>query len=328
MKKKLILLATALIFVAFNAFLYVNVTRKLGNNYSTSSQLKMVDVGRYLPFEDGSELARTGSSLHFSETDDLPVLDGAAALVPVYASVIDNIYPSGCVTYEGGAFSDDNLYGENFAKDSAMQYQNTIRGFDATVDGSVDLFFTAYPSKEQLESAAEKGVELNIVPVGMEAFVFFVNTKNPVDDLSIDEIRGIYRGEIKNWNEVGGINRTINPLLRIKGSGSQTMMEKFMEGDMIEKREPSSVFGASIGYSFRYYLSGMVANSDVKMLCVNGVYPDADNIKNGSYPISANFYVVYRKDNSNENVIKLVDWLLSDEGQTMIEKCGYVGLHM
>lgn len=328
MKKKLILLATALIFVAFNAFLYVNVTRKLGNNYSTSSQLKMVDVGRYLPFEDGSELARTGSSLHFSETDDLPVLDGAAALVPVYASVIDNIYPSGCVTYEGGAFSDDNLYGENFAKDSAMQYQNTIRGFDATVDGSVDLFFTAYPSKEQLESAAEKGVELNIVPVGMEAFVFFVNTKNPVDDLSIDEIRGIYRGEIKNWNEVGGINRTINPLLRIKGSGSQTMMEKFMEGDMIEKRGPSSVFGASIGYSFRYYLSGMVANSDVKMLCVNGVYPDADNIKNGSYPISANFYVVYRKDNSNENVIKLVDWLLSDEGQTMIEKCGYVGLHM
>ena len=328
MKKKLILLATALIFVAFNAFLYVNVTRKLGNNYSTSSQLKMVDVGRYLPFEDGSELARTGSSLHFSETDDLPVLDGAAALVPVYASVIDNIYPDGCVTYEGGAFSDDNLYGENFAKDSAMQYQNTIRGFDATVDGSVDLFFTAYPSKEQLESAAEKGVELNIVPVGMEAFVFFVNTKNPVDDLSIDEIRGIYRGEIKNWNEVGGVNRTINPLLRIKGSGSQTMMEKFMEGDMIKKREPSSVFGASIGYSFRYYLSGMVANSDVKMLCVNGVYPDADNIKNGSYPISANFYVVYRKDNSNENVIKLVDWLLSDEGQTMIEKCGYVGLHM
>ena len=328
MKKKLILLATALIFVAFNAFLYVNVTRKLGNNYSTSSQLKMVDVGRYLPFEDGSELARTGSSLHFSETDDLPVLDGAAALVPVYASVIDNIYPGGCVTYEGGAFSDDNLYGENFAKDSAMQYQNTIRGFDATVDGSVDLFFTAYPSKEQLESAAEKGVELNIVPGGMEAFVFFVNTKNPVDDLSIDEIRGIYRGEIKNWNEVGGINRTINPLLRIKGSGSQTMMEKFMEGDMIKKREPSSVFGASIGYSFRYYLSGMVANSDVKMLCVNGVYPDADNIKNGSYPISANFYVVYRKDNSNENVIKLVDWLLSDEGQTMIEKCGYVGLHM
>ena len=328
MKKKLILLATALIFVAFNAFLYVNVTRKLGNNYSTSSQLKMVDVGRYLPFEDGSELARTGSSLHFSETDDLPVLDGAAALVPVYASVIDNIYPGGCVTYEGGAFSDDNLYGENFAKDSAMQYQNTIRGFDATVDGSVDLFFTAYPSKEQLESAAEKGVELNIVPVGMEAFVFFVNTKNPVDDLSIDEIRGIYRGEIKNWNEVGGVNRTINPLLRIKGSGSQTMMEKFMEGDMIKKREPSSVFGASIGYSFRYYLSGMVANSDVKMLCVNGVYPDADNIKNGSYPISANFYVVYRKDNSNENVIKLVDWLLSDEGQTMIEKCGYVGLHM
>ena len=46
------------------------------------------------------------------------------------------------------------VHGENFADDSVMQYQNTIRGFDAMVDGSVDLFFTAHPSKEQLKSVA------------------------------------------------------------------------------------------------------------------------------------------------------------------------------
>ncbi|SCY75353.1 PstS family phosphate ABC transporter substrate-binding protein [Butyrivibrio sp. INlla14] len=326
MKKKILILATALFFLLFNGFLYVTLTMRLGNNYSGTSQLKMVDVGKFLPFEEDSELARTGSSLYFTSEDDLPVLDGAAALVPVYASVIDNIYPEGCVTYEGGVFSDDNYYGENFADDSVMQYQNTIRGFDALVDGSVDLFFTAHPSKEQLESAAEKGVELEIVPVGLEAFVFFVNSKNPVDDLSVEKIRGIYRGQINNWKEVGGPNRTIDPILRIKGSGSQTMMEKFMEGDMITKRDPLDVFGASIGYSFRYYLSGMIANDNVKMLSVNGVYPNAENIKNGSYPISANFYVVYRKDNDNHNVKRLVDWLLTDEGQAMIEGCGYVGL--
>ena len=309
MKKRLLIFFCAVFFLALNLFLYVTVTRRLGNNYSGATQLKMVDVSKFLPFEEDSLLARTGASIHFSEGDDLPVLDGAAALVPVYASVIDNIYPEGCVTYEGGSFSDDNKYGENFADDSAMKYQNTIRGFDAVVDGSVDLFFTAHPSEEQMNTAKEKGVELEIVPVGLEAFVFFVNKNNPVDGLSADQIRRIYRGEITNWKEVGGPAKAINPLTRIKGSGSQTMMDKFMENDIHPSKNVFSILGASIGYSFRYYLSGMVADNNVKMLAIDGVFPDSENIKNGSYPLTVNFYVVYRKDNTNENVKKLVDWL-------------------
>lgn len=68
----------------------------------------------------------------------------------------------------------------------------------------------------------------------------------------------------------------------------------------------------------------MVANKNVKMISVDGIYPDAENIQNGSYPLSAEFYVVYRKDNRNENIGKIVNWLLTDEGQIMIEACGYV----
>ena len=325
-KKLILILAIVFLFVMANVFLYVTVTRRLVNNFSGTKQLKMIDVSLFLPFEDGSKLARTGASLKFEDGDELPVLDGAAALVPVYASVIDNCYPEGCVTYEGGKFSDDNYYGENFANDSVMQYQNTIRGFDALVDGTVDLFFTAHPSAEQMRSAEEKGVELEIVPVGMEAFVFFVNKNNPVDGLTAEQIRAIYRGKITNWNEVGGVFKLINPLTRIKGSGSQTMMEKFMEGDMLTSRNPLSILGGSIGYSFRYYLAGMVADDNVKMLAVDGIYPSVENIKNGTYPISMYFYVMYRKDNRNGNVRKLVDWLLSEEGQTLIEACGYAGI--
>lgn len=326
MKRIAVLILTAIFFVAVNVNLYYSITRRLKNNFGEANQLKMIDVEKYLPFEEDSELARTGSSLKFEETDDLPVLDGAAALVPVYASVIDSCYPEGCVTYEGGTFSDDNTYGENFADDSVMQYQNTIRGYNAVVDGSVDLFFTAYPSEDQLEYAKSQGVELEIVPIGLESFVFFVNKDNPVSGLTVDEIRSIYRNEITNWNEVGGSNKLIYPITRVKGSGSQTTMEKFMQGDMLERRSLFSIFGGSIGYSFRFYLSGLIANDNVKMLEVNGVYPSAENIRNGSYPITSNFYVVYRKDNPNPNVKILVDWLLSDEGQALIEACGYVGL--
>ena len=326
MKKIIIIIAAVLFFVLVNVFLYITITSRLANNFSGTGQLKMIDVAKYLPFEETSELARTGSSLEFQPEDDLPVLDGAAALVPVYASVIENCYPKGTVTYEGGKFSDDNYYGENFAPDSVMQYQNTIRGFDALVDGSVDLFFTSYPSEKQLLSAEEKGVSLEIVPIGSEAFVFFVNKNNPVNGLSSEQIRSIYRGEITNWQEVGGVPEKINPLTRVEGSGSQTRMNRFMEGNMFTSREPLAIFGKAIGYSFRYYLSGMVADDNVKMLAVDGTYPDAENIRNGSYPLSGNFYVVYRRDNKNENVVRLVQWLLSDEGQTMIEACGYVGI--
>lgn len=324
MKRALQIAGVLLFFVAMNFLIWFSVTRRCANNFSGASQLKMIDVGTYLPFEEDSKLARTGSSVKID--GDLPKLDGAAALVPVYASVIDNMYPEGCVTYEGGVFDDDNYYGENFAEDSAMQYKNTVRGFNAVVDGQTDIFFTAYPSPDQLKYAEDQGVELEIVPVGKEAFVFFVNKDNPVDDISVDDIRNIYSGKITNWKDVGGPDKTINPLLRIKGSGSQTTMDRVMGDTPYLTKNPLTLFGGSLGYSFRIYLTNIVANDDVKMLSINGIYPDNESIKDGSYPLTAEFYVIYRKDNTNPNVTKVVDWLCSEEGQTMIEATGYAGL--
>ena len=324
MKKTIILTGTLLFFIAANLFIWYTVTRRCANNFSGATQLKMIDVGTYLPFEEDSKLARTGSSLKLE--GDLPKLDGAAALVPVYASVIDNVYPEGCVTFKGGSFDDDNYYGENFAEDSAMQYKNTVRGFTAVVDGDTDLFFTAYPSPDQLKYAEEKGVELEFVPVGKEGFVFFVNKDNPVNDITVDNIRKVFGGEITNWNEIGGTDRMIDPLLRIKGSGSQTTMDRVMGDNAYLTKSPLTIFGGSLAYSFRIYMTNIVANENVKMLSVNGIYPDNENIKSGAYPLTAEFYVVYRKDNPNGNVQKLVDWLTSDEGQAMIEGTGYAGL--
>ena len=59
------------------------------------------------------------------------------------------------------------------------------------------------------------------------------------------------------------------------------------------------------------------------MLAVDGVYPDRENISSGSYPVTMDFYAVYRADNSNENVPKVIEWILSDEGQRLIEESGY-----
>ena len=318
------LLAAAAFFVLLNGGIYAVLTRRLGNNYSGTRQIKMIDVGAYLPHADKPALSRVDASLVLE--GELPVLDGAAALVPVYASVIENLYPAGAVTYQGGSFSDDNQYGENFAADSKMQYQNTVRGFRAVVNGETDLFFSAAPSREQWEYAAEQGVELVCIPIGLEAFVFFVNARNPVDGLSTEQIRGIYAGEYRDWSQLGGAKRPICPMTRVAGSGSQTVMELFMDGREIAPKPPFAIFGGAIGYSFRFFLQEMAGSGQVKMLAVDGVYPDPAAIRDGSYPLVYPFYVIYRADNAKPAVRQLVDWLLSPEGQQMIEGCGYVGL--
>ena len=315
---------TAAVFAAFNLGMYQLLTRRLSNNFSDASRAQMVDVGQYLPFEEGSDLPEIDASLTL--TGDLPVLDGAAALVPVYAAVIDSVYPQGCVTYEGGSFSSDNYYGENFAPDSVMQYNNTVRGYQAIVDGSTDILFCASPSQEQLDYALSMGVELKFVPIGLEGFVFFVNSQNPIENLSSSDIRKIYSCEYTNWSEVGGANRVINPVTRLQGSGSQTVFEAFMGDTKIGIKSPLAIAGGSIGFSFRYYMDGMVGNEGVKMISVDGVCPSSENIKNRSYPIITEFYAIYRSDNENENIPLLIDWLLSEEGQELIEKTGYVGI--
>ena len=324
-KQVLAIALVVMIFVLFNASMYMILTKRLSNNFSDTSQAKMIDVEKYLPHNPESDLARIDSSLKL--TDNLPVLDGAAALVPVYASFVDAVYPEGSVTYEGGSFSDDNFYGENFAEDSKMQYKNTVRGYQAIVDGDTDILFCASPSAEQKKYAEDKKVELVYVPIGLEAFVFFVNENNPVDNLTTEQVRGIYAGEYTNWSQVGGVNRTINPVTRLEGSGSQSAMDAFMGETKIAPKSPFAMLGASIGFSFRYYMDGIVDNQGVKMLSLNGVYPSAENIRNGDYPIIAQFYAIYRADNTNKNIPVMIDWILSDEGQTLIEESGYVRIN-
>jgi len=324
-KQLSVLVLIIAIFAAFNLSIYFVLTRRLANNFSDTSQAKMIDVAAYLPHNPDSNLVRIDSSLKL--TDNLPVLDGAAALVPVYAAFVDNVYPEGSVTFEGGVFSDDNFYGENFAPDSKMQYKNTVRGYEAIVDGTTDILFCAAPSADQKKYAEEKGVELVYVPVGLEGFVFFVNEDNPVDNLTVEQVRGIYSGEYTNWKDVGGSNRVINPVTRLTGSGSQSAMDSFMKGQEIKGKSPFALTGGSIGFSFRYYMDDMVGNENVKMLSLNGVYPSAENIKNGTYPIIAQFYAIYRADNTNENIPVLIDWILSEEGQKIIEETGYVSIN-
>ena len=305
------ILLIVLVFVGFDVSVYNLFTKRYINDTSEQMQAKSIELDRYLPFEEDSEVVKIETD--FKLTENLPVIDGAAALYPVFSGFVNAVYPQDSVFFDG----------ENFTPESALQYTNTLKAYQAVVDGTADIIFCAEPSQQQLDYAQEQGVELEFVPIGHEAFVFIVSNDNPVDSLTVEQIQGMYSGKYTNWSEVGGDRSVIDPVQRIEGSGSQSVMMSFMGGTPM-KKNPFGFMGRAIGFSFRYYVSGIVANGGVKMVSVNGVYPDKENISAGKYPVTVDFYAVYRKDNTNPNVKSLTDWILSEDGQAIIEKSGYI----
>ena len=286
-----------------------------------------IDVNEYLPFDENSKIVKMDSkTLKFTEDDELPRIDGASAAFPVYSAFVHAVYPNIEAT---------ELY------NGVFEYNNTRGGYQKLARKEIDIFIGAGPSKEQKAYAEEQGTEFVYTQIGWEAFVFFVHKDNPINSLTVEQIKGIYSGKITNWREVGGSDEAIIPFQRDEGSGSQSMMLRFMGDTPLMEAETKTIQGmgavieevvdyqsraGSIGYSFRYYIEGIVQNPEVKMIAVEGVAPTADNVRNNTYPIITPVYAVTYANNPNTNVARLVEWILSEEGQYIIEQTGYVGM--
>jgi phosphate transport system substrate-binding protein len=193
------------------------------------------------------------------------------------------------------------------------------------------------PSDDEMRGNSAEEYEAK--PVAKDAFVFIMNEEAPIDVLSLDQIRDIFSGRATNWAEVGGPDAVIRPITRNANSGSQETMESLvMRGPTIRSRanEAASMMGPfgelhedthAIGYTFWSYHHLMVPDRGVKMLAVDGVYPTHDTIADGSYPLVTDMYAVIRAGSSPRSWDRVLrDWLLTEEGQRVIERSGYVSL--
>lgn len=323
-KKKVYIISSVSFFVLILSAVGITNLIRAYEEKITIDVAPAINTSEYLPFDENSKIVKYDSkTLKFYK--DLPRIDGAAAAFPVYSSFVNAVYPKSTRLYDG-----------------TFEYNNTVEGYRLLAQKETDIFIGAKPSKEQIAYALECGTTFEYTQIGSEAFVFFVHKDNPIESLTAEQIRGIYSGEITNWKEVGGANERIIPFQRNEGSGSQSMLVRFMGDTPLMKPKTRYVSGdmggiieevadyqskkGSIGFSFRYYVEGIVKNPDIKLIAINRVAPTVENIKNNSYPIIAPLYAVTYAQNTNENVDKLVEWILSDEGQYIIEATGYVGI--
>ena len=310
-----IIICMVLAIILFDISVFNLVTKRYIDNRGSEMKSRSIEVSEYLPFTEDSGICHVETDVKL--TGDLPVIDGAAALYPMFSAFVDATYPEDSVSFDG----------TDFTEGSALQFHNTRGAYQAVVDGSADIIFCAQPSEEQLQYAKDHGVELAMIPIGYEAFVFIVGKDNPVDNLTIEQVQGLYTSKYTNWSEVGGDNRLVDAVQRNVGSGSQTAMLSFMNGQEMKRSLFGTLTGRAIGFSFRYYVEGLNGNSDVKMLALNGVYPSEENIANGTYPIASNFFAVYDLANENANIPLLLDFILSEAGQEIVKESGYTPLN-
>lgn len=298
------------------------------NKYEESITVKTnvnIDCNEYLPFTEDSKIVKLDKEASLKLTEKLPILDGAAAVFPVYSAFVNETYPN-----------------TTKLNDGVFEYNNTVRGYSLLAQKETDIFFGGYPSEEQIDFARENNTEFVYTEIAKEAFVFFVHKDNPVENLTQEQVKKIYSGEITNWKEVGGNDEDIVAFQRNEGSGSQSRLKRFMADTPIMEAPTEQVNDFmvgiidkvsdyknktnSIGFSFRYYMEGIIKNPNVKILKIDGIEPNIENIREEKYPITGSLYAVTYKDNNNENVQKLLDWILSKEGQEIIEKTGYAGI--
>ncbi|MCI7028625.1 MAG: WG repeat-containing protein [Clostridiales bacterium] len=300
-----------------------------------------LNITEYAPFEGKKNAAgAVREDIGFDAAHALPRLDGATALFPVYAAFAQAVYPEDMryTPYNRTNYRDTEY--DEFA-DSLLTCSKTDRAYERLIYGNTDVIFCAQPSDEELQMAKEAGVTFELTPIGYEAFVFIVPREEPVTGLTTQNIRDIYRGAVTDWVELGieGLGKIV-AYQRPENSGSQTALEKIM-GDLplmdapgyvvddmvgiVDNVEYRNLPGA-IGYSFRYFVSGMM-ESDVRMLAIDGVEPTLENIRNGSYPFISTLYAVTRRGEANPNVQTLLSWLTGDTAQRLLEASGYVGLN-
>lgn len=252
----------ALMAVAVVLFSGITNARLISDGYielrygrsTVGSDLNEFDVLQIAPFRENNGLAKLDrpASLQFTDFATMPRLDGATALYPVYAAFVEAVYPALGEYYNEHKDSTDKniysafVYSEEFPLNIVM-CTKTSTAYERLINGETDIIFVLEPSKEHSEKIRSMGDDFRLTPIGSEAFVFFTNINNPVENLTIKQIQDIYSGKITNWRQLGGENRKIVPYQRPENSGSQTIMQNRVMKDVPMSEPTTETFAGGMG---------------------------------------------------------------------------------
>jgi phosphate transport system substrate-binding protein len=212
-------------------------------------------------------------------------------------------------------------------------------GISALINGTTDICNASRPMKTSEKQKLKQrfnslGVEIKVAKDGLSVYV---NEANPVKELTLEQVRRIYLGEITNWKEVGGDDGRIILYSRENNSGTYVYFkDNILEGKDYAPNTQSlpgtaAVVNAvskdknGIGYGGAAYGKGIRELSLKTNASSTAFAPTPDNVRAGSYPVTR-FLYMYVRSRPTGAMKEYIDWILSDEGQSVVESVGYFPL--
>ena len=175
----------------------------------------------------------------------------------------------------------------------------------------------------------DEKTEVKGTTIAYDGIAIITNKNNPIKNITLEQIKEIYTGKITNWKDIeGGKDAPIVVVSREEGSGTRDAFQEiigYKSEELIGEAMISNANGAvketvagnenAIGFvSFEYL------DDKINIVNVEGVIPEADNVKSGEYKISRPFLVVTKDGNLSEDGQKLIDYILSEEGQNIVKE--------
>ena len=206
-------------------------------------------------------------------------------------------------------------------------------GIAAILSGTAEIGCASRHAKtKEKAQARERGINLYENIVAADGIAVVVHPSNPLKDISLQQLRAIFAGEITNWKELGGHDAEIVAILRDPSSGTYEVFDKLVmdgtsnRGDALSLGSNNSVVSTikntsgAIGYAGLGYL-----NSSVKTITVDGVKATETTINTKEYPISRTLQM-YTNGKPSGLAKKYLDFILSVEGQELVEEMGFIKL--
>lgn len=179
-------------------------------------------------------------------------------------------------------------------------------------------------------SLREDELDLWQIEIARDGLVLIVNPKNPIEDLSLDQIRAIYAGTITEWSQLGGPSSKINLIAREEGSGTRSAFTELVMGEV--EITPKAIVQDSNGSVMQLvagdpnaigFISLGLVNDQVKALALDGVEATAENIMNDTYKLVRGFLFV-TKHEPTDLTKSFIDFILSSEGQKILRNEGLI----
>ena len=211
-------------------------------------------------------------------------------------------------------------YEENNSVILEIQQNGSGAGIKDVISGISEIGMSSRELKDE-EKTSVQGTT-----VAYDGIALLVNPENTVKNISLEDVKKIYTGEITNWKDLGGDDSPIVVVSREEGSGTRDAFQEIVGYESEELTKDATISDGSgavkttvagnknaIGFASFEYI-----DNTVKALNVNDVEPTADNVKGGQYKISRPFLLVTKSDSVTENGQKLIDYVLSPEGQQIV----------